>query len=284
MVMGIFGAAIQSMEFNQNERQNPYNNEIVVDEHENGPSVVGEAPTSANTEIQSNAIEPIDTNNYMISMTGEGELMPIPEEKQVFADIPDMEGDFMNPTNGDNSAMRDSHGTRIAPGTWIDAGGPYGTPDDPLYEGWTQTFSPTMHVDDPNNYDWRWNIGDGWTDWSASPDYTTTFTDNPKGEAQVQAWDGTETIVPEFGKPLDETDNIYMYAGNYEEVVFGYRFIPLVDCKIVSLGRLHSTLDDIYEFDAVYLWDESNPSTPLASVPASQAYGWQWGSITPVDV
>jgi hypothetical protein len=220
----------------------------------------------------------------MISMTGEGELMPVEKEIQDFADIPDMGGNPVNPNNGEDSALRDSHGTRIAPGTWIDAGGPYGTPDDPLYEGWTQTFSPTMHVDDPNNYDWRWDIGDGWTDWSSSPDYTTTFTDNPKGEAKVQAWDGTQTVVPEFGKPLDETDNIYMYAGNYDEVVFGYRFVPLVDCQVVSLGRLHSTLDDIYECDAVYLWDESNPSTPLATAAPSQAYGWVWTSVTPVDI
>ncbi len=266
-------------------------------ELESKPSETGDAPVSADTGIMTSKLltsrEGI-SGIPMISEEQRGKINPI-EEKKARDDKKSNEEPLESQIDADIG-----HGTRN-PDT-VDAGGPYGSgiPFNPRYEGDPITFTATIEPEDEQeNYKFRWDwnddgIFDGPGD--ASTDYfggdgentfTTTAYDDFKGQALVQAWDGSWTYVSVDGDVMHEQDSsVYWYWSGVEYVTWGWQFEVTKDSVVDKLGIYENLYGDpgtclnmrIYDDTGVVIAQVLSPSLPGYS-------NWGWHNLlSPVNL
>jgi hypothetical protein len=283
MVAGVFAAAVLNNAVTWEDGTS--SDTIAPSELDNKEGGVGEAPTSANSRdntevIPSNLIEKTPDTSTQPLLPGEGSAKETPGSSQ---------------RSSTDTTAPEPRGTRIAPGAYVDAGGPYGTPADPLYEGDPTFFIANIYDDDIANYEFRWDIDDDGeydTDWDSSPFYFHTFTDDHVGVARVQAFDGTSTTVTKTGIPLQEdtTMNDVRYWPGYATVTWAWEFETSQDIRITDLGfyrdgNIYGYLGSAPEY--VYkmtIWDSSQNRILELSNPSgfpSVDYSWNWFSVSP---
>jgi hypothetical protein len=185
--------------------------------------------------------------------------------------------------------------SRYPPGTTCDGNGPYGTIDDPYYEGEDIDFTATINGDDIDNYQFRWDVNsdgqfdgpgpaadDFWGDYG-DPDYTHTFLDNNMQDALVQAWDGSMKSYTGGGNLLDNTTSVGWYMGGYYYGTIGQRFTLTQDVSVDRLGIQRWYYP--YQYYNIRLWD-ADTQTILAQVnnPYVPYYSWRWFNIASVDL
>ncbi|UCF08284.1 MAG: hypothetical protein JSW28_00925, partial [Thermoplasmata archaeon] len=109
----------------------------------------------------------------------------------------------------------------------VDANGPYGTHQNPLYEGEIVTFNARIINGNAADYQFRWDVtGDGEFDgpgpapdfWGlkGETDYSHQYLDDYYGEAKVEAWDGINTL----------SDNTDVWVENVPPTVFNVTATP----------------------------------------------------------
>jgi hypothetical protein len=140
----------------------------------------------------------------------------------------------------------------------VDADGPYGTKDDPFYEGDAVTFEAVIIGGDPNDYQFRWDAnGDGEFDGPGSApdfwgfkgetDYTHLFCDDFYEQALVEAWDGTS--------PTIYTDTADIWVENVAPILINPIATPSVAYVGDEIEFTASFFDDGICDEWEYRWD-----------------------------
>lgn len=287
MVVGVFSAAVYNNVYTGDEGSVTSTDIIAPSEPEIGRSEAGDAPASANdrdTQLPTNMRQPSTQTSTVIPLSD-------------VEDRNDQNGNSrVSPsTSSAGQTQAEPHGTRIAPGAYVDAGGPYGTESNPMNEGDATVFWATIHDDDPLNYEYRWDINDDGeyeSDWSSDPFYFHTFIDDHQGVARVQAFDGTSTMVTKTGIPLQEDTMMsdVRYWSGYVSVTWAWEFETSQEVRITDLGFYRD--DNIYGYmgaapEYVYkltIWDLSGNRLVELSNPSGFPYTddtWNWFSVSP---
>jgi hypothetical protein len=286
MVAGVFGAAVitQSLDWAPSQ---PSEN-MAASEPEGELGGVGEAPTSAiigNSEL--NTAEPQVDDPLAVTF----------EEMQQLKESEATEETSSEPTL---VSYLEERGTRYPPGASVDANGPYGTPTDPLYEGWSTTLSATITGDDPANSWIAWDLeDDGYYEIELGDypqgqmDIPYTFTDNFAGQARVRAWDGTYTPVTSKDSYWQETTSepqvgLYVYRAYY---VWGWRFSVTQPITVTDLGGQRAQISWYYDaiwpqyrYETINLWSQSRVRLRQVTSVTPAVDSWAYKPITPITL
>jgi hypothetical protein len=321
MVAGVFGAAVyeSSTDWATHKPSQATENEA-ASELEIRSNGVGDAPTRVElTEIpMTNSAEPETSSAssmdvFSLDMSDKTPNMDVPDQ-------PQGQGTYWGELENDETStpLRDvpeDHGTRPAPGAYIDADGPYTG----YFEGWPITLQSEIYMDDPMNYRTRWDLEDdgewdGPTDPSIDPecwsstdvgspkgpgygvtDWSFDLRDNYQGECRVQAWDDTQIILPMAGGPYwpDNTFQVGMYMnyGSYNYNTIGWRFTVNNQIDVTELGcyRGVSWMGVVWPYSyyrSVKVWDVSAPSSPMTQAigPFAPYNDWEWTAVAPATL
>jgi hypothetical protein len=241
---------------------------------------VGEAPTSADSREQPSIIRPEDTRFTNLLDSG---VKPLKETPPV-----QIESNVEQPAP-------EPHGTRIEPGAYVDANGPYGTPSNPLLEGEDAFFEAQIFGDVQSNYDFRWDIDDDGefeTDWSSDPTYFHMFGDDHIGVARVQAWDGTRDIVTFTSNGLSDilppTNAYRLFATSTPH--FANEVTPNTDITVTHIGYYKGDVLGLGTFPGhaanIQIWDVSTQTLlrDIVNPMPDPVDDYLYYPVTPLDV
>ena len=285
MVAGAFVAAVPSF-MDESETSDA----VAVRELDEQTRVGGEAPSSAYTEEP--AITLIEQANREAISNNPDPM--VEESPYTRISKPEVQSNSMF----EETPAQPDRGTRAAS---IDAGGPYGTISDPLYEGEAVNFDATFTGDDPALYQFRWEVtgdgvydgpgtGDGWGAYGEM-DYDHTYLDNNVGDVTVQAWDGSWTTMDYYQSMWKYDDTYSVNVGGYYTYTYGNQFtVQSHDITVDRLGGFKQQYwASPYPYMPYYIYNVrlwTTGGTLLgqtgALYPADGA--WAWGDIPDVTL
>lgn len=176
--------------------------------------------------------------------------------------------------------------------TCVDANGPYGTQDDPLYECNTIVFHADKVNPEPGIwYLFRWDFNDDgvWdTPWhpgttATSDDYQYHYCDDYYGKVVVQAWDGISASMETIQKKvLGEADPTTSMVPTPMIKTVGWRFEVFKDCWVKELGY-YDSLSQYYVYN-LRLWTDNGVLLRQVWYPWGIPDQWNWYDIPDVPL
>jgi hypothetical protein len=293
MVAGVFATAVFTAQVEWNEAPSVTVNDDAAGELEREKSVVGEAPISAISGEQTNGM--FTSRSRTTSGNSDTPATPM----IAFDEIEEQrdEPEFERPERPTTTTP--DRGTRAPT---LDANGPYGTKDDPKYEGEEIDFTATIIGGNNNDYKFRWDLEsdgvyegpgsgpDGWGGYGESDMEDYEYLDNAVGLATCEAWDTVSYYPPYNANMLDETYYNYYYwlpvprfyldpPPNGDDGTWGLQFDVYKDTTVDQIGFFKTYAPNpMYN---VKLWEmetETCIGVNLAITPLPY-YNWKWVSI-----
>lgn len=281
MVAGVFVAAVHT---NVPVSEQP-DDHLAASENDLRTREIGETPISANiaeptselTEGTNTVVEPQDHN--------------IIEAPGLPTNLPERE---VTPT-ASTEPVRETRGASV------EAYGPYGTKDDPKYEGEPILFESDIVGGSNMDYRFRWDVTgdglwdgpgagpDGWGAWGET-DLDHEFCDNSMGDVVVQAWDGTWTTTNYYGQGWAGYDMTQNVAGYYT-YTYGNQITMQKTVTVDRIGGYKSYYWWAYPYpyipyfyENLRIWTTGGTSLrqtgPLYPADAS----WAWGDIPDIEL
>jgi hypothetical protein len=175
----------------------------------------------------------------------------------------------------------------------VSAQGPYGTSDEPFYEGETINFEADILNADASDYYFRWDVNNDGT-WEkddfgtlkGNPTYAHAYRDDYEGLSKVEAWDG-ESYRPQWedGSVFEEnlqSNNVPIGSSIYKTV--GMKFCANSPIIINQLGIYNDADDPYILIFNVRLWTQSGKLVQSFIYPIAPAGSWTWFDIVPLSV
>jgi hypothetical protein len=281
MVAGAFVTAIPTLTVEENAP-----GVVDVRELDEETRVIGEAPISANTEIQGQSL--IETTNEEIVSNDPDPMIEVNSATTRPAQEAKANTIFSEPDRGTRSAT-------------VEAYGPYGTQSDPKYEGEIINFDSDVVGGINDDYRFRWEVtgdgiwdgpgaGNGWGAWGETA-YDHTYLDNNVGTATVQAWDGTWTTTNYYTSMWQYDTTMTCNVGGYYLYTYGNQFTVLDhDITVDRLGGFRTSYwaypypQMPYYIENIRLWTTGGAMLGQTGALYPADDSWAWGDIPDVTL